>query len=71
MTAVLFPALHDPAADRTALAFPESSLSYAELSRAARAVGAQIHRDARVAVLAEPRIETCVAVIGALLPACR
>ena len=67
MTAVLFPALHDPAADRTALAFPEDSLSYAELSRAARAVGAQLHGDARVAVLAEPRIETCVAVVGALL----
>jgi malonyl-CoA/methylmalonyl-CoA synthetase len=67
LTAVLFPALHDPAADRTALAFPEGSLSYAELSRAARALGAQLHGDARVAVLAEPRIETCVAVIGALL----
>ncbi len=64
---MLFPALDNPNADRTALAFPDRSLTYAELSRAARAVGAQLHGDARVAVLAEPRIETCVAVIGALL----
>jgi malonyl-CoA/methylmalonyl-CoA synthetase len=64
---VLFPALHDPAADRTALSFPDRSLSYAELARAAGAVGAQFDGATRVAVLAEPRIETCVAVIGALL----
>ncbi|MGZ4165442.1 MAG: acyl-CoA synthetase [Solirubrobacteraceae bacterium] len=64
---MLFPALQDPAADRTALAFPERSLSYAELSRAARAIATQLDGVERVAVLAESRIETCVAVIGALL----
>jgi len=73
--AVLFPALHDPApdalggpdADRAALVFPERSLSYAELRRAARSVALELEGVERVAVFAEPRIETCVAVIGALL----
>jgi malonyl-CoA/methylmalonyl-CoA synthetase len=64
---VLFPALQEPAADRIALAFPDRSLSYAELTGAARAVARQLEGVDRVAVLAEPRIETCVAVIGALL----
>jgi malonyl-CoA/methylmalonyl-CoA synthetase len=64
---MLFPALHDPVPERTALAFPDRSLSYAELGGAARAVGAQLDGVERLAVLAESRIETCVAVIGALL----
>jgi malonyl-CoA/methylmalonyl-CoA synthetase len=64
---MLFPALADPAADRTALSFPDRSLSYAELSVAARAVAAELGGTGRLAVLAEPRIETAVAVIGALL----
>ena len=64
---MLFPALADPAADRTALSFPDRSLSYAELAVAARAVAAELDGTGRVAVVAEPRIETAVAVIGALL----
>jgi malonyl-CoA/methylmalonyl-CoA synthetase len=64
---MLFPALADPRPDRTALSFPDRSLSYAELSRAARGVAAALDGTARVAVLAEPRIETAVAVIGALV----
>jgi malonyl-CoA/methylmalonyl-CoA synthetase len=64
---VLFPALRDPAPDRLALAFPDRSLSYAQLARAAHAVGTELEGVERVAVLAEPRIETCVAVIGALV----
>jgi malonyl-CoA/methylmalonyl-CoA synthetase len=64
---MLFPALHDPVPERTALAFPDRSLSYAELQGAARAVAAQVRGVERLAVLAESRIETCVAVIGALL----
>jgi malonyl-CoA/methylmalonyl-CoA synthetase len=64
---VLFPALNDPVPDRTALTFPDRSLSYAELGRAGREVAAQLDGAARVAVLAESRIETAVAVIGALL----
>ena len=64
---MLFDSLTDAAADRTALSFPDRSLSYAELAVAARAVAADLEGTARVAVLAEPRIETAVAVIGALL----
>jgi malonyl-CoA/methylmalonyl-CoA synthetase len=64
---MLFPALADPPADRTALRFPDRSLSYAELARSARAIAAEVDGTARVAVLAEPRIETAVAVIGALV----
>ena len=64
---MLFPALADPTADRTALRFPDRSLSYAQLARAARAVAGELDGTARVAVLAEPRIETAVAVIGALV----
>ncbi|HXD64305.1 MAG TPA: acyl-CoA synthetase [Solirubrobacteraceae bacterium] len=64
---MLFPALADPAGDHTALSFPDRSLSYAELAVAARAVAAGLDGTGRVAVVAEPRIETAVAVIGALL----
>jgi malonyl-CoA/methylmalonyl-CoA synthetase len=64
---MLFPALTDPAADRTALRFPDRSLSYAQLSEAARTVAAGLDGTRRIAVLAEPRIETAVAVIGALV----
>jgi malonyl-CoA/methylmalonyl-CoA synthetase len=64
---MLFPTLADPAADRTALSFPDRSLSYAQLGVAARAVATALDGTGRVAVLAEPRIETAVAVIGALL----
>jgi malonyl-CoA/methylmalonyl-CoA synthetase len=64
---VLFPALHSPAADRPALTFPDRTLTYGELRDVAGAVAAELSGATRVAVLAEPRIETCVAVIGALL----
>jgi malonyl-CoA/methylmalonyl-CoA synthetase len=64
---MLFPALADPPPDRPALRFPERSLSYAELARAARRVAAALEGTSRLAVLAEPRIETAVAVIGALV----
>jgi malonyl-CoA/methylmalonyl-CoA synthetase len=63
---MLFPVLADPPADRIALRFPDRSLSYRELARAARRVAAQLDGAARAAVLAEPRIETAVAVVGAL-----
>src|SRR5450755_952502 len=62
----LFPAL-SAGGDRTALAFPDRALTYAQLRDAARRVGAQLGGASRVAVLAEPRIETAVAVIGALV----
>ncbi len=63
---MLFPAL-DSASDRTALSFPDRSLTYAELRDAALGVAGALTGSSRVAVIAQPRIETCVAVIGALL----
>jgi malonyl-CoA/methylmalonyl-CoA synthetase len=53
--------------DATALRFPGRSLSYAELEQASRGVALHVRRGCRrVAVFAEPRIETAVAVVGAL-----
>jgi malonyl-CoA/methylmalonyl-CoA synthetase len=63
----LFPALDDPAAaEHIALSFPDRSLTYAQLAAAATGVAAALAGASRLAVLAEPRIETCVAAIGAL-----
>ncbi|HEY5427729.1 MAG TPA: AMP-binding protein, partial [Solirubrobacteraceae bacterium] len=64
---MLFPLLYSVPADRVALAFPDRWLTYGQLSDAAHGVAGQLAGSRRVAVLAEPRIETCVAVIGALL----
>jgi malonyl-CoA/methylmalonyl-CoA synthetase len=64
---VLFPALDPPADDRLALWFPERSLTYSQLSDAAHVVAGELAGGHRAAILAQPRIETCVAVIGALL----
>ncbi|HEX8977115.1 MAG TPA: acyl-CoA synthetase [Solirubrobacteraceae bacterium] len=61
----LFPALGQPP-PRTALAFPGRALTYPELDRASAAVASVVSGRGRVAVLAESRLETCVAVIGAL-----
>jgi malonyl-CoA/methylmalonyl-CoA synthetase len=63
----LFPALTGADGERLALAFPDRSLTYRELSDAARGVAGELAGARRVAVLAEPRLETAVAVIGALL----
>ncbi|HEY2006428.1 MAG TPA: AMP-binding protein [Solirubrobacteraceae bacterium] len=65
MSRSLFPALENPPA-RPALAFPGRELSYPELERASAAVAEAVRGRERVAVLAEARLETCVAVIGAL-----
>ena len=64
---MLFETLHSARPDKVALAFPESALTYGQLRGAAHAVAARVDEAERVAVLAQPRIETCVAVIGALL----
>ena len=61
----LFPALAQ-GGERPALAFPERTLSYAQLGDAANRVGLAVVRRHRVAVIAEPRIETAVAIVGAL-----
>jgi malonyl-CoA/methylmalonyl-CoA synthetase len=63
----LFRALTGGDGERLALAFPDRSLTYRELSDAAHGVAGELAAAHRVAVLAEPRIETAVAVIGALL----
>ncbi|MGO9955813.1 MAG: AMP-binding protein [Solirubrobacteraceae bacterium] len=65
-TEALFPLLSTPAPNRPALAFPDQSLSYEQLRLAAGMVAGALAGVARVAVIAEARIETCVAVIGAL-----
>jgi malonyl-CoA/methylmalonyl-CoA synthetase len=62
----LFPALQKGGSDRVALAFPDRSLTYAQLAAAAGRVAAQLAGTGRAAVIAEPRIETAVAAVGAL-----
>jgi malonyl-CoA/methylmalonyl-CoA synthetase len=67
LSPMLFPALDSADGDRTAISFPDRSLTYAQLSAAARRIAGEVRGSTRVAVLAEPRMETCVAVVGALL----
>ena len=62
----LLPRLQDPP-NRTAIAFPQRTLTYAQLRDAGLRVAGALAGAGRVAVIAEPRPETCVAVIGALL----
>ena len=67
MPAALFPTLADDALSaRMALSFPDRSLTYGQLRGAAAAVASALAGHERVAVIAENRIETCIAVIGAL-----
>src|SRR5215213_4958495 len=63
---VLFPALVSPP-ERPALRLGDRELDYAALRAAAARVAAGIAGSERVAVWAEPRLETAVAVVGALL----
>jgi malonyl-CoA/methylmalonyl-CoA synthetase len=51
---------------KPALRFPEGTLDYDSLRAAARRLGPLLHGCDRVAVWAEPRIETCVAIVAAL-----
>jgi malonyl-CoA/methylmalonyl-CoA synthetase len=53
--------------DRPALRFGEKSLTYRELGNVAAGVAVRISGHGRVAVWATPTIETCVAVVAALL----
>jgi malonyl-CoA/methylmalonyl-CoA synthetase len=57
----------DALAQRVALSFPDQSLTYGQLRAAAAAVASALAGHERVALVAENRIETCVAVIGALM----
>jgi malonyl-CoA/methylmalonyl-CoA synthetase len=52
--------------ERPALRFPERTLSYAELQRESHGPALRARSERRVAVLAEPRIETAIAVVAAL-----
>jgi malonyl-CoA/methylmalonyl-CoA synthetase len=61
----VFDALQE-GSERVALSFPDRSLTYAQLAAAAGKVAAQLNGAGRIAVIAEPRIETAVAVVGAL-----
>jgi malonyl-CoA/methylmalonyl-CoA synthetase len=67
----LLPALEsdvDPRlSPRAALAFPSARLTYGELRAAAAHLAARLDGHRRIAILAEPRIETAIAVAGALL----
>src|SRR5687767_15657398 len=60
----MFPALHP---DRVALRFDDRTLTHAELTSAAATLAQQLHGLPRVAIWATPTIETCVAVVAALL----
>jgi malonyl-CoA/methylmalonyl-CoA synthetase len=62
---VLLSAVQDPDA-REAVRVGDAALTYAELHAAAGAVAERIAGMTRVAVWAEPRLETVVAVVGAL-----
>jgi malonyl-CoA/methylmalonyl-CoA synthetase len=61
----LLPPLHE-LGDEPAIRVGDAALSYAELRGAAAAIAARLDGVRRVAVWAEPRLETVVAVVGAL-----
>jgi malonyl-CoA/methylmalonyl-CoA synthetase len=65
MNEPLFPSLAAPD-DREAIRIGERTLSYAELAGAAAALADRLEGCGRVAVWAEPTLELCVAVVGAL-----
>jgi malonyl-CoA/methylmalonyl-CoA synthetase len=65
MSESLLPPLHSPD-DREAVRIGDRALTYAELSRAAAVMAARLAGASRVAVWAEPTLELCVAVLGAL-----
>src|SRR3954453_6554590 len=61
----LLPPMADPP-DKEAIAFGDRALRYEELAAAAAAVAEAVAGAGRVAVFAEPRLETCLAAVGAL-----
>jgi malonyl-CoA/methylmalonyl-CoA synthetase len=65
MRDALLPPLADPGGGE-AIRFGERALSYQELAGAAAHLATTIAAAGRVAVLATPTLETCVAVVGAL-----
>jgi malonyl-CoA/methylmalonyl-CoA synthetase len=67
MPDLLLPFLWRSLSKQIAVRFTDRSLTYPELASAANVVAHEIEGMTRVAVLAESRIETCVAVVAALL----
>jgi malonyl-CoA/methylmalonyl-CoA synthetase len=65
MTEALFPRLMDPNDDE-AIRIGKESLSYRELAAAAAAVSRELEGARRVAVWAQPALESCASIIGAL-----
>jgi malonyl-CoA/methylmalonyl-CoA synthetase len=65
MSEPLFPRLDSPD-DREAIRIGDAALSYSELAGAAAVVAGRLEGAERVAVWAEPTLELCVAVVGAL-----
>jgi malonyl-CoA/methylmalonyl-CoA synthetase len=65
MTEPLFPSLAEPE-DREAIRMPDGAVTYAELAAGAAAVAGRLEGASRVAVWAEPTLELCFAVVGAL-----
>jgi malonyl-CoA/methylmalonyl-CoA synthetase len=61
----LFPRLAEPD-EREAIRLGEAALSYRELAAAAAAVAPRLDGASRIAVWAQPTIELCVGVVGAL-----
>src|SRR3954468_13437217 len=64
-SSVLLTGLEEPDG-REAIRVGDEALTYAQLASAAGAVAARVAGATRVAVIAEPTLETCVAVVGAL-----
>ncbi|OLR91142.1 acyl-CoA synthetase [Actinokineospora bangkokensis] len=62
----MLPTLREPS-DRDAVRFGDRALTFAELAGAARVVAARVAGARRVAVWATASLETCVAVVGALV----
>ena len=65
MSGPLFPRLNSPD-NGEAIRIGDAALTYAELAGAAAAVARRLEGAERVAVWAEPTLELCVAVVGAL-----
>jgi malonyl-CoA/methylmalonyl-CoA synthetase len=65
MSEPLFPLLTSPD-DREAIRIGDTAMTYAELAGAATATAGRLEGATRVAVWAEPSLELCVAVLGAL-----
>jgi malonyl-CoA/methylmalonyl-CoA synthetase len=65
-TPILLPALHHPT-DAVALRFGQHSVTYRELPVVAAALARRLSGATRVAIWATPQLETCLAVVAALM----